>query len=112
MRASIVIATVLGLVLTSGPPARSESVNVKYRGLVDLAAFECENITRSSFIDRVCYDAKKTYMLIQLNGTWYHYCEIDGDTVASFLVAASMGHYYNTSIKGRFDCRTHKIPVY
>jgi hypothetical protein len=37
---------------------------VKYRGTVDLAPFACEDITRSSFIERVCYDSKNTYMLI------------------------------------------------
>jgi hypothetical protein len=92
--------------------AQAESVNVKYRGLVDLAPFACETVTRSSFIDRVCYDPKNTYMLIDLNGTWYHYCKIDQETVSSLLAAGSMGRFYNTSIKGKFDCRTHRVPDY
>ncbi|SEE27047.1 hypothetical protein SAMN05444161_5288 [Rhizobiales bacterium GAS191] len=50
-----------------GAPARAETVNVKYRGVVDLAPFACENITRSSFINRACYDSKNTYMLIERN---------------------------------------------
>jgi KTSC domain len=93
-------------------PANAETVSVKYRGEVDLAPFACEAITRSSFIERVCYDAKNAYMLINLSGTWYHYCEIGQGTVSSLLEAESMGRFYNASIKGNFDCRTHRIPAY
>jgi hypothetical protein len=90
----------------------AETVVVKYRGPVNLAPFKCNTITRSSFIERVCYDADTTYMLIDLNGVWYHYCEIDRGTVEELLAAPSMGHYYNAAIKGRFDCRTHRVPAY
>jgi hypothetical protein len=100
------------LVALSCESARAESVDVKYRGPVDLEPFACESITQSSFIERVCYDNKNTYMLIELKSTWYHYCEIDPDTVSSLLAAESMGRYYNASIKGRFDCRTHRVPAY
>jgi hypothetical protein len=34
----------------------SETIDVKYRGPVDLKTFECRDINRSSFIQRVCYD--------------------------------------------------------
>jgi KTSC domain len=96
------------------PDAKSEPevVTVKYRGPVSLAPFKCDPITRSSFIDRVCYDAANSYMLIDLNGTWYHYCEIDAGTVSNLVAADSMGRFYNQSIKGRFDCRTHQVPHY
>jgi hypothetical protein len=46
-------------------------------------------------------------MLINLSGTWYQYCEIDPATVANLLDAESMGRFYNASIKGNFDYRTH-----
>jgi hypothetical protein len=51
-------------------------------------------------------------MLIDLNGTYYHYCEIDEGTVTSLMSADSIGRFYNASIKGRFDCRTHRVPAY
>jgi hypothetical protein len=101
-----------------GPPTEaaqnSEVVIVKYRGPVSLARFKCDAVTRSSFIERVCYDESKSYMLIDLTGTWYHYCEIDSGTVSALLAADSMGGFYNQSIKGqgRFDCRTHRVPQY
>jgi hypothetical protein len=102
------------LLLTAFLPsiAFAETVDVKYRGAVSLDNFKCEGITRSSFIEKVCYDATNSYMLINLGGTWYHYCEIDKTTVESLLAAESMGRYYNASIKGQFDCRTHRIPNY
>jgi hypothetical protein len=34
----------------------SETVDVKYRGTVDLRTFECRDTPRSSLIQRVCYD--------------------------------------------------------
>ncbi|HZP32700.1 MAG TPA: KTSC domain-containing protein [Candidatus Acidoferrales bacterium] len=96
--------------------AHSESVYVKYRGPVDLKPFTCTN-TVSSFVNRVCYDKANSYMLILLNSTWYHYCEIDEKTVAALVNAPSVGRFYNTYIKGSgldgsFDCRTHRVPNY
>ena len=97
--------------------AAAETVSVKYRGEVPLDTFECEDISRSSFIEHVCYDADNEYMVIGLSGTCYDYCEIDADTVGGFLSASSMGAYYNLNIKGNgedgpFDCRTHQAPDY
>ena len=96
------------------PDAKTEPavVTVKYRGPVNLAPFKCDRVTRSSFVERVCYDAANSYMLIDLTGTWYHYCEIDAGTVSNLMAADFMGRFYNQSIKGRFDCRTHRVPQY
>ena len=103
--------------LSSTPALReaqpsAEIISVKYRGPVSLAPFKCDEITRSSFINRVCYDAANSYMLINLSGTWYHYCELDPDTLANLMAAESMGRFFDKSIKKQFDCRTHHIPQY
>jgi KTSC domain len=105
------ISLLMWLVL-SGFGARAESVYVKYRGEIELKHFECTDIARSSFIRRVCYDTRNEYMLISLNGTFYHYCEIDAATVSSLMNAPSMGRFYNAGIKGNFDCRIHRVPQY
>jgi hypothetical protein len=111
--ATFLVAGLLGGSLIGAALAqRSEIVEVKYRGTVDLKYFACNDTPRSSFIRRVCYDRTNKYMVISLNGTYYHYCEIDRDTVSSLLDAPSMGRYFNASIKGRFDCRTHRVPAY
>jgi hypothetical protein len=81
-------------------------------GEVNVASFDCTNTDRSSFVERVCYDKPNQYMLINLKGTYYHYCEIDSETVSRSLKAESLGRFYNATIKGRFDCRTHRVPQY
>jgi hypothetical protein len=96
---------------------RSETVDVKYRGPVDLRTFECRDTPRSSFIQRVCYDKPQSYMIINLKGTYYHYCELPPVTFDGLMGAPSMGQFYNQNIKGTgsdgpYDCRTHRIPTY
>ena len=50
---------------------QAETVDVKYRGPVNLAPFDCVDVSRTSFINRVCYDNREQYMVIYLNGTYY-----------------------------------------
>ena len=97
--------------------ASAETVDVKYRGSVDLKPFACQSVSKSSFINRVCYDAANQYMVILLKDTYYHYCELPKATLDSLLNASSMGQYFNANIKGSgkdgpHDCRTHKVPKY
>jgi hypothetical protein len=102
------------LLALSGAPiatASAETVDVKYRGPVDLKPLACAD-TQSSFVNRVCYDSANSYMLIQLQQTWYHYCSIDNGMVEALKSATSVGRYYNSNIKGRFDCRTKPVPAY
>jgi hypothetical protein len=109
------IAFMLATLVTT--QASSETVDVKYRGLVDLKPFACTDTPRSSFIQRVCYDKSQSYMLINLKGIYYHYCEMPAATFDAFAAAPSMGQFYNQYIKGSgsdgpFDCRTHKVGAY
>ena len=110
----LILAT---LALLATAPVSAEMVDVKYRGTVDLKPFTCTDTPRSSFIQRVCYDKAQSYMLINLRGTYYHYCELPPSTFDAFVMAPSMGQFYNQRIKGAgsdgpFDCRTHKVPQY
>lgn len=110
--AGIPIVILLTLLISGATQTQSEQVFVKYRGQVSLRPFECTDVHRSSFIKRVCYDRSNEYMLINLNGTYYHYCHIGNRTVTWLLNAESMGRFYNASIKGRFDCRLGREPGY
>jgi hypothetical protein len=78
------VALTLFLVIAVAGESWSETVDVKYGGPVDLTPFKCSAINRSSFIRRVCYDAANSYLLVQLNETYYHYCDIDKSTVDAF----------------------------
>ncbi|MDH2381951.1 MULTISPECIES: hypothetical protein [unclassified Bradyrhizobium] len=53
------LSVVVFALSTSVPLA--ETVDVKYRGAVDLKSFACTDITRSSFIQRACYDKAQSY---------------------------------------------------
>ncbi|MER9490160.1 KTSC domain-containing protein [Mesorhizobium sp. M0563] len=109
----------LALILLAGAQgsALAEPVDVKYRGLVDLAKFECTGELDSSVVKRVCYNAEHAYMLIRLKQVWYHYCEIDQGTVSALLAAESKGRFYNANIKdsgtdGKFSCRDKTVPEF
>jgi hypothetical protein len=65
-----------------------------------LKPFVCTDTPRSNFIQRVCYDKTKSYMLINLRGTYYHYCEIPAATFDALLAAQLMGPFYNQRIEG------------
>jgi hypothetical protein len=90
----------------------AETVIVKYRGPVDLSHFDCQDVSRSSVVKRLCYDPKEKYVVVNLTGTYYHYCEVSADTVTAWRRAPSMGSFYNAEIKGRFDCRNLRVPAY
>lgn len=112
---SVLLAIATYLVATSS--VNAETVDVKYRGPVDLKSFDCQSVSRSSFINRVCYDRGNQYMVIQLKDTYYHYCELPKVTLDALMSASSMGRYFNANIKGSgkggpYDCRTHKVPSY
>jgi hypothetical protein len=110
-------ATFLLLAISS---ASAEQACPKFRvGCVPLDTFACDNITRSSFISRVCHDEAKQYMIIWLRGVPYHYCGISAKTVAEFKSSPSMGVFYNENIRskqtgehGPFDCRYRPMPAY
>jgi len=107
------LAFIHALLLTA-PWEEAEIVGVKDRGTVDLKPFICQDITRSSVIDRVCYDAESHRMLVQRHAVYYQHCDLPKDTLDAFLNAPSMGKFFNANIEtagrdggGRYDCRTH-----
>ena len=112
------LAFILALLFTA-TWQETETVDVTDRGPVDLKAFTCQDVTRSSIIARVCYNEANRYMLIQRKGTYDHYCELPMAARDALLNAPSMGQYFNANIKtpgpnvsGPYDCRTHKVPSY
>jgi hypothetical protein len=87
-----------------------EVVIVKYRGPVDLAGFECQASPQSSLVWRTCYDAPHQYLLVNLQGTYYHYCKIAPSDVRAWRSADSLGRYFNVNIEGNFGCRIGGVP--
>src|ERR1700730_14412253 len=86
-----VLLTILGV---GSSPASADCVTVKYRDTpVCLNTFACTETPQSSFVRTICYDAAKSYMLIKLNDTWYHYCAVDSTSVGNLVHAPSVGTY-------------------
>ena len=105
-------AIFVGLVLLPSAVTIADTVFVKYRGPVDTSNLSCEWVTRSSLVKRLCYDAKNRYVIVSLNGIYYHYCGMPSDVVRAWQVAESMGRFFNEYVKGRFDCRVNPVPEY
>ena len=108
------LAFILALIFTANWQ-EAETVDVKDRGPVDLRAFDCHDITRSSVISRVCYDTESRRMLVQRHAVYHQYCDLPKDTFDAFLNAPSMGRFFNANIEGDdgsgpYGCRTHKVP--
>jgi hypothetical protein len=92
----------------------AETVNVEGRGAVDLTPFVCQDVTRSSLVNRVCYDTPNQTMIVQLNSVYSQYCDVPEAARDSFLNAPSMGQYYNANIKGSgaeapYQCRPQEF---
>ena len=101
---------VVAIAALLGAAARAETVVVKYVGEVDLAPFTCQ-FTESSFIERICYDATASRMLIRMKpATWYEYCFVPSTVFEGLRAAQSKGRYYNEAIKGRYGCQTAHPP--
>jgi hypothetical protein len=91
----------------------AETVDVKNRGTVDLKPFACQDVTRSSLVNRVCYDAANRVMIVQSNAVYSQYCDVPEAARDSFLNAPSMGQYYKANIKGSgvevmYECRADR----
>lgn len=93
----------LAFVLGACEPA--PTVVVKYQGEVSLKGMECEDETRSSFIERFCYRSADGYLIVTLKGTNYQYCGVPSDVYRAWRQARSLGRFYGAEIKGRYSCR-------
>jgi hypothetical protein len=123
-KCSRMVMPIVGIVLCGWAyltswPASAECLTIKYRDTpVCLTTFACTETPQSSFVRAICYDAAKSYMLIKLNDTWYHYCGVDRASIDNLIYASSVGSYYNQnfrshgSVHGPFDCRDRPVPEY
>ena len=109
----MVRAFVLLLAQLAGTPIVSETVETGEHRLVDLQTFECRDITRSTVLQRVCYDRAQQDLIVASHGAYDRYCGVTAETVERLLGAPSMGQFFNRNIKrettaGRYACRTRE----
>lgn len=85
---------------------RNDSVNI------NTSAFESVDTSKSSLVRGAWYDQTKEYLIINLQGTNYSYCNVPRYVWLSFKQAKSFGTEYNLSIKGHYSCEGLKQPTY
>jgi hypothetical protein len=86
------------LALLSIAPVTTETADVPGRGMVDLAPFTCADTPRSTLVQRVCYDRKRTRLLVGIGGEYAEYCRLPAATFDAFFVAPSMGQFFRQRI--------------
>lgn len=86
------------------------AVEVKYHGNVDVSTFDNLHLKPSSFVKEIYYKKSEKYLIVNLKGTYYHYCRIPNYIVRNWVNASSLGRHYLSDIKGNFDCRQGGIP--
>ena len=103
----ITLIIVLFFISTS---AMSQQINVKYHdGIVDLSngQFHSYSLKYSSVVKEIFYNSSNRYLIVNLNGTYYQYCDIPSNVVDNWISAPSLGKFYIGRIKGEYDCRTY-----
>lgn len=91
----------------------SNYIIIKYRDTsVDVSEFESFNTSKSSFIEEAYYDSNNQYLILNLNWTNYHWCNVPDYVWNDFKKANSLWKYYNKYIKWEYDCRLWNIPQY
>src|SRR5947209_8671709 len=78
----------------------AETVHLQNGDAVDLTPYACQDITRSTIINRVCYDAAKRTIIVQANALYSQYCGVPETMRDALLNAPSMGQYYNVNLSG------------
>ena len=79
-------------------PVVSETVEIRGRGEVDLASFECRDINRSTILQRVCYDRTRKDLIVAVRGSYDRYCAVPGNVVERLMGAPSMGQFFSHHI--------------
>lgn len=108
-------ASLILLMLTA--PFGTETVEVRDRGPVDLAEFECRDIRRSTIIQRACYHPAERRLIVAIKGNYEQYCGLAARTFDDFMGAPSMGRFFIDNIRGRvpddrYGCSTDRRPNY
>ena len=76
----VVRALAVLLAQLAAAPIVSETVETGERRFVDLGTFECRDITRSSVLQRVCYDRARQDLIVAIDGQYDRYCGVAAET--------------------------------
>lgn len=84
----------------------NETVPIKYSDTLDLSnsRFEHKNTSKSSFVGGAWYDRDEDFLVLELSGNYYNFCDVESSIWKGFKRASSYGKYFNQNIKGEYDC--------
>jgi hypothetical protein len=110
MKLNLILFTLLTFCIT----ANATTLKVKYlERPVNVTKNGFENFKKSSsLINDSWYDKNNNYLILNIQGTSYHYCGFGRSEWESFKKSESLGQHYIRNIKGRFDCRQIPPPAY
>ncbi|MGY4506753.1 KTSC domain-containing protein [Bradyrhizobium sp. USDA 3650] len=103
------LALLLAQLVTA--PIVSETIETGEHRLADLKTFECRDITRSTVLQRVCYDRAQQALVVAVDGVYDRYCGVPIDTVERLLGAPSMGQFFNQNIKREVSGSRYACPA-
>ena len=78
-----ILSLIFSILILSISSVSSKQIYVKYRGPVDTNNGHLSQISlkSSSLVQEIFYDADNHYLIVNLNGTYYHYCELPEEIV-------------------------------
>lgn len=65
----------------------------------------CRPISRSSFVQRVCYDDRTRELELKLRGQEFRFVGVEREVVDGLVSAPSAGRYFNDVIKDGYSVR-------
>ena len=95
---------VIGLcLLLAAGEARCESASVEGAVPLELESLECVEMTRSRVIRRICYDEFRQYMVVDFEGRYREFCQVERETAEAFLQAKSLAQFFS-QIRRKHPC--------
>lgn len=91
------------------------SIEVKYRdGKVPVGGdrFEELGLIIDSTVNNAWYDSGEMYLIIRLNKTNYHYCEVPKGVWLGLKSTRNPYEYYIDTLRENYDCRINHLPAY
>jgi len=109
-----VLLSIVFIVTLFGTTATAKQVYVKYRGTVETnnGYLNKYPLKASSLVQEIFFDQNHEYLIVDLRGTYYHYCGIPENVVNMWVSASSLGKFYRSYIRGNYDCRINPVPIY
>jgi len=84
----------------------AREISVKYlNDKVNVINFIEYELKKSSFVKEMFYKPSQKYLIVRLNNTFYHCCEIPQRKVTDWVSSISLGSFYIKHIRNNYSCK-------